>query len=212
MSVISELLRIEKRCRAVQDIDDNMFKIRAKGGISIIQINRFLGEADDVDGMAPVTLNNFSTFQMMNNDTERIDELDWSQECIDDVMLCGICSDDTNVTVQGTMKKESVDDVIARILNFKSLTPTTKTKTETNTETVAELESGTGTGTGTEMHNLFESLLLSNDLLQLARRTFYEGQVRRTMTVNSIVVSHMLLSHFFDISSTAFIFFLLTFS
>lgn len=168
MSVISELLRIEKRCRAVQDIDDNMFKIRAKGGISIIQINRFLGEADDVDGMAPVTLNNFSTLQMMNNSTERTDELDWSQECIHDVMLCGICSDDINVTLQDTAKKESVDDVIARILNFKSLTPTTKSKTELETES----------GTGAEIHNLFESLLLKNDLLQLARRTFYEGQVR----------------------------------
>ena len=180
MSVISELLRIEKRCRAVRDINDNMFKIRAKGGISIIQINRFLGEADDVDGMAPVTLNNFSTLQMMNYNTERIDELDWSQECIDDVMLCGICSDDNTVTLQDTVKIESVDDVIARILDFKSLTPTTKTEIKTETETETEIESltGTGTGAGAEMHNLFESLLLTNDLLQLARRTFYEGQVR----------------------------------
>jgi hypothetical protein len=187
VSVISELLRIEKRCRAVQDINDNMFKIRAKGGISVIQINRFLGEADDVDGMAPVNLNNFSTFQMINNNTERIDEVDWSQECIDNVMLCGICSDDTNVTLQDTMKKESVDDVIARIMNSKSLTPTTKTETKTEKET--ELESGTGT----EKHNLFQSLFLKNDILQLARRTFYEGQVRRrTITVNSNAMSYML--------------------
>ena len=197
MSVISELLRIEKRCRAVQDIDDNMFKIRAKGGISIIQINRFLGEADDVDGMAPVTLNNFSTLQMMNK-TERIDELDWSQECIDDVMLCGICSDDTNVTPQDTMKKESVDDVIARILNFKSLTPTTKTEIETKTKRETETELESGSGTGKEMHYLFESLLLKDDLLQLARRTFYEGQVRRRLiTLNSIVMSYTLLYYFF---------------
>jgi hypothetical protein len=185
MSVMSEFLRIEKRCRAVQDIDDNMFKIRAKGGISVTQINRFLGEADDVDGMAPVTLNNFSTLQMMNNNTERIDELDWSQECIDDVMLCGICSDNNSVTPQDTVKKESVDDVIARILNFKSLTSRTKTESESDLEK--------------EKHNLFESLLLKNDLLQLARRTFYEGQVgRRTIIVNSIVTFCVLLYSFFD--------------
>ena len=191
---MSELRRIEKRCRAIQDVNDNMFKICAKGGISVIQINRFLGEADDVDGMAPVTLNNFKTFQMMNNNTQRIDELDWSQECIDDVMLCGICSDDNNVTLQDTVKKESVDDVISRILNFNSLIPTTKPESEIESKSESELESGAVT----EEHNSFESLLLSNDSLQLARRTFYEGQVRRrTITVIFIVTSYMLLNHLF---------------
>lgn len=158
MSVISELLKIERRSRAMRDINDNMFKIRAKGGISVTQINRFLGEADDVDGMAPVTLNNFSTLHTINK-TERIDELDWSEEYVDDVILCGVCSDDNNAIFKDTILKDSVDEVIARISILKS------------ENHIIESESD----------NLFESILLGNDLLQLARRIFYEGQVRKTL-------------------------------
>ena len=143
----------------MQDITDNMFEIRVKGGISVIQINRFLGEADDVDAMAPVNLNNLSTLRIMNK-TERIDELDWSEEeeCIDDVILCGICSDEKNATLEDSTQKVSVDDVIERISTLKLQ------------------------DRSTESDNSFESILLGSDLLHLARRMFYEGQVRRNYT------------------------------
>ena len=163
----------------MRDVNDNIFSIRTKGGISVAQMNRFLGEADDVDGMAPVTLNNFSTLHMMDN-TERIDDLDWSEECVDEVILCGICSDDNNVTFKDTIQKASVDDVIARISILKSENHITEFKSD----------------------NLFESMLLGNDLLQLARRTFYEGQVRRTLNCYLLCVvfhfSQYCFAHFLD--------------
>lgn len=142
----------------MQDVNDNMFEITAKGGISVTQINRFLGEADDVDAMAPVTLNNFSTLHVIKQ-PGRFNELYLSDESIDDVILCGICSDDNNAILKGALQKVSVDDVIAKISMLKFA----------NHIKVSS--------------NIFETALSRCDILQLARRTFYEGQVRGTVKI-----------------------------
>lgn len=149
----------------MQDLNDNMFEISAKGGISVTQMNRFLGVADDVDAMAPVNLNTFSTLHMMKQ-PGRFDELDLSDDSIDDVILCGICSDDNNVFLKGALQKASVDDVIAKISMLKFA----------NHIKVS--------------NNIFESALSRCDVLQLARRTFYEGQVRGTviMRIQCVVI------------------------
>jgi hypothetical protein len=156
VSVIHELSRIQRRNKALSFVDENMFDINITAGITVMQINRFLGEGDDSDGMVPSTLNAFELGLHMG---ERAD-LDPEESVADsvdpshtsEVTLCGICSaaDDTHQNPA----TPNVDEIIGRILMCHSSQPSE------------------------EVENRFEAMLSKSFLLRLSRRSFYEGQVR----------------------------------
>lgn len=167
MSVIHELSRIQRRNKALSYVDENMFDINITAGITVMQINRFLGEGDDSDGMVPSALNTFELGLHMG-DRADLDPEDSIADSVgpsasSEVTICGICSfaDDA----QPNPAIPDVDEIISSILKYHSTQPQE------------------------EVENRFEAMLSKSFLLKLSRRSFYEGQVRANVgTVINVIV------------------------
>ena len=133
-----------------------MFDINITAGITVMQINRFLGEGDDSDGMSPSTLN---TFELGLHMGDRAD-LDPEDSIADspgpsassEVTLCGICSVVDDAKRNAAIS--NVDETISNILKCHS------------------------SQCSVDIENRFEDMLSKSCLLKLSRRAFYEGQVR----------------------------------
>jgi hypothetical protein len=156
VSVIRELSRIQRRSKALSFVDENMFDINITAGITVMQINRFLGEGDDSDGMAPSRLNAFELGLHMGEradlDPEESVEDSLGPSAGSELTLCGICTaaDDP----QQNPATPNIDEIIDKIVKCQS------------------------SQSGEEVENRFEAMLTKSFLLKLSRRSFYEGQVR----------------------------------
>lgn len=140
--------------------DENMFDVNITAGISVMQINRFLGEGDDSDGMVPSSLTTFE-FGLHMGERPDVDPEDSADSSTGpgpgsgpsgDVTVCGICSAAEEVPQNRAIL--SVDEIIGSILECHPAQPFE------------------------EAENRFEAMLSKSFLLKLSRRAFYEGQVR----------------------------------
>ena len=151
--------------------DENMYGFNINSGVSILLINRLLGEGDDTDGLipnAPSTLSQWGLGFDLHMEAEEATPLKNNENTNSnsfsdsrvkstskgglsrDVPICGVCNTETSGLPSD---RQSVDFIISGILDLPI------------PESV------------TAIRNPFEAVLLENVLLKLGRRMFYEGQV-----------------------------------
>ena len=168
---MSELTSLRRRCIAMSHQDENMFSFNINSGVSILLINRLLGEGDDADGLipnAPSTLSQWGLGFDLHMEAEEGSNLSGNSNENDnsfsdsrvkstlqgglsrDVPICGVC----NTEASGPPSdQQSVDFIISGILELPI------------PESVNVIK------------NPLEAMLNENVLFKLGRRMFYEGQV-----------------------------------
>ena len=143
--------------------DENMFSININSGVSILLINRLLGEGDDADGLVPSAPSTLSQWGLgfdlhMEAEEGNIGNTNSDSKLKStvpsglsrDVPICGVCNTEESGQPSDL---QSVDFIISGILNLQI------------PESVNVIR------------NPMEAMLHENVLLKLGRRMFYEGQV-----------------------------------